>query len=65
MKHTLIAVLSLMLASPVMAGGHAATGDAVAGEAVFGKQCVACHLVVNGDGEKLAGRNGKSGPNKA
>ena len=63
MKHTLIAALSLMLASPVLAGGHAATGDAVAGEAVFGKQCVACHLVVNDDGEKLAGRNGKSGPN--
>lgn len=63
MKHTLIAALSLMLVSPVLAGGHAATGDSVAGEAVFGNQCVACHLVVNDDGEKLAGRNGKSGPN--
>ena len=63
MKHTLIAALSLMLAAPVLAGGHAATGDAAAGEAAYGKQCVACHVVVNDDGEKLAGRNGKSGPN--
>ena len=35
----------------------------LAGEAAYGKQCVACHVVVNDDGEKLAGRNGKSGPN--
>ena len=63
MKHTLIAALSLMLASPVMAGGHSATGDVVAGEIAYSKQCVACHVVVNDDGEKLAGRNGKSGPN--
>ena len=29
----------------------------------FGRQCVACHVVVNDEGEKLAGKNGKSGPN--
>mgnify|MGYP006155658341 FL=1 len=63
MKHTLMAALLVMLASPVLAGGHSATGDVVAGEIAYSKQCVACHVVVNDDGEKLAGRNGKSGPN--
>ena len=29
----------------------------------FNKQCVACHVVVTDAGEKLAGRNSKSGPN--
>lgn len=52
-----------MLYSPVLADGYFGSGDMAAGEVSFSKQCVACHLVVNGKGEKLAGRNGKSGPN--
>lgn len=51
----------LMMAAPVFAGGHA-SGDADAGADAF-KQCSACHVVRNEDGETLAGRNGKTGPN--
>lgn len=38
------------------------TGDAAAGEKAF-KQCTTCHVVVNDEGETLAGRNAKVGPN--
>ena len=38
-----------------------AAGDATKGEAIF-KQCQTCHLVVDGEGKKLAGA-GKIGPN--
>lgn len=41
----------------------APTGDAAAGETAFGRQCVACHVVVNEAGETLAGRNAQTGPN--
>jgi cytochrome c len=51
------------LAAPAFADGHAASGDAEAGEAVFAKQCVACHVVVDGAGETLAGRKARTGPN--
>ncbi|WP_425040138.1 c-type cytochrome [Primorskyibacter sp. S187A] len=47
------------------AEGHAdltATGDAAAGEKAF-RQCVSCHVVQNDDGETLAGRKSKTGPN--
>lgn len=40
----------------------APSGDAAAGERAF-RQCIACHVVVNDDGETLAGRNGRQGPN--
>ena len=63
MKHTVSAVLLLMLTSSVLADGNPVTGDVIAGEIAYSKQCVACHVVINDDGEKLAGRNGKSGPN--
>tara|TARA_B100000780_G_scaffold215080_1_gene154486 strand:- start:168 stop:578 length:411 start_codon:yes stop_codon:yes gene_type:complete len=52
-----------MLTSSVLADGNPVTGDVIAGEIAYSKQCVACHVVVNDDGKKLAGRNGKSGPN--
>lgn len=39
------------------------TGDAAAGETVFAKQCVTCHVVVNDEGETLAGNRGRQGPN--
>jgi cytochrome c len=39
-----------------------ATGDAEAGEAAF-RQCQTCHVVVDDEGETLAGRSSKTGPN--
>lgn len=44
-------------AAPVLAAG-----DATKGEAVF-KQCQTCHSVIDPDGNVLAGKNGKIGPN--
>jgi len=40
----------------------APTGNAEAGKTTF-RQCIACHVVVDPSGAKLAGRNGKTGPN--
>ena len=37
-------------------------GDPAAGEAAF-SQCQTCHVVQNDDGDVLAGRNGRQGPN--
>ncbi|WP_208352221.1 c-type cytochrome [Pseudaestuariivita rosea] len=55
-----------LLAGPVFADAHggmaAPTGDAEAGEAAF-RQCVACHIVQNEEGETLAGRRAQAGPN--
>ena len=39
-----------------------ASGDAEEGADAF-KQCQSCHVVVNEEGETLAGRNAKTGPN--
>lgn len=52
---------SAILAAPAYAQ-DVASGDAAAGEDVF-KQCIACHVVTNDEGETLAGRNSKVGPN--
>ena len=49
-------------AAPALADGHAATGDAAAGEGAF-RQCQSCHVVESPDGEVLAGRAAKTGPN--
>lgn len=49
------------LAVPAFADGHA-SGDAAEGEKAF-RQCISCHVVENDDGETLAGRNAKTGPN--
>jgi len=54
---------AVLLAGPAFADGHAATGDAEAGEQQFNRQCVACHVVADADGEVLAGRNARTGPN--
>lgn len=43
--------------------GGGPTGDAEAGEALFNRQCVSCHVVRDADGDVLAGRNGRTGPN--
>ena len=45
-----------------MAQEQALVGDAQAGKKLF-RKCTACHLVMNEAGEKLAGRNGRTGPN--
>ena len=37
--------------------------DAENGERQFARQCVACHVIVNDDGDTLAGRNARTGPN--
>lgn len=59
---SVLAAAATLLASPVLADGHAATGDAAAGEAAF-RQCISCHVVANAEGETLAGRNARTGPN--
>lgn len=56
------AAIAAMAATPVFAEGHA-SGDAEAGGEAFNRQCVACHVVVDDNGETLAGRNAKTGPN--
>lgn len=58
---SVLAAAATLLATPVLADGHI-TGDAEAGEAAF-RQCISCHVVVNADGETLAGRNARTGPN--
>ncbi|SLN32325.1 c-type cytochrome [Roseisalinus antarcticus] len=65
MKHLTLAAVLGLLAAPVFAESHsmAPTGDAAAGEEVFARNCVACHVVENADGEVLAGRNAQTGPN--
>jgi cytochrome c len=56
-RFALIAALSLA-AAPVFA-----EGDAAAGEEAFGKKCVTCHVIEDADGNVIAGRNVKTGPN--
>jgi cytochrome c len=63
MNRFIVFILAGMMASGALADDHSASGDASAGEVAFNKQCVACHVVVTDAGEKLAGRNSKSGPN--
>ena len=65
-RHLTAAAL-VLAAAPAFADGHAevdltATGDAAAGESAF-RQCQSCHVVENADGEVLAGRAAKTGPN--
>lgn len=59
-------VFAMLLAAPAFAESHGpdltATGDAAKGEKAF-KKCQSCHVVQNDEGEVLAGRNGKTGPN--
>lgn len=62
MKSVLSIAAAALIAGPVFADGHAASGDAAAGEAVFAK-CAACHVVMNEEGETLAGKRAKTGPN--
>jgi cytochrome c len=63
MSKFIYAAAITLLAAPAFADGHGATGDAAAGEQQFDRQCVACHIVADADGEVLAGRNASTGPN--
>jgi cytochrome c len=58
MNYTLTAALILSLSG----GAALAAGDAEAGKKVF-NQCQTCHVVADADGNILAGKNAKTGPN--
>jgi cytochrome c len=59
-KTATIAALGALLLAPVVASAQ--DGDAAEGESAF-RQCQTCHVVENDEGEVLAGRNAKTGPN--
>lgn len=61
MKSLALTSTLILMSAPAFAQDMAS--DAEAGEAEFGRQCVTCHVVANEEGEVLAGRNGKIGPN--
>ncbi|MDE0522112.1 MAG: cytochrome C [Boseongicola sp.] len=61
---TTVALVTVLAATASFAEGEDAggIGDPAAGEKAF-SQCRACHVVADGDGNVLAGRNARSGPN--
>jgi cytochrome c len=61
MKYLSLAAAVALMSAPAFA--EELSGDVAAGEEQFGRQCVACHVVVNEAGETLAGRNSQVGPN--
>lgn len=64
MKRLLVTTAFLLGANSAFAEGHSATqGDAAAGETQFQRQCVACHVVRDPDGNVIAGRTARTGPN--
>ena len=65
MKNFTIAAALAILAAPAFAQDLTTTlGDAANGEEQFNRQCVACHMVADADGNVLAGRNARTGPNQ-
>jgi len=54
-------VMVSFLSSPVLAESHLSEGAAM-GEAAF-KKCQTCHVVVDDDGNMIAGKKAKTGPN--
>lgn len=56
-KFMIMGAVAALMAAPAFA-----EGDAAAGEEAF-SQCQTCHVVETDDGEVLAGRNAKQGPN--
>lgn len=62
MKSTITAGAAILLALPAFAQDVEITGDAAAGEKVF-RQCQTCHVVADADGNTLAGKAAKTGPN--
>ncbi|PRX37610.1 cytochrome c [Meinhardsimonia xiamenensis] len=57
MKSTIAIIAAALLAAPALADGNPAEG-----EKVF-KKCISCHVVADPDGNVLAGRGAKTGPN--
>jgi cytochrome c len=58
-----LTLVTALLAAPIAyADSDGPSGDPAAGEAAF-RSCIACHVVRNDEGEVLAGRNGRTGPN--
>lgn len=41
----------------------AGAGDPAKGEALFARRCVSCHVIKDDEGNKIAGRNARTGPN--
>ncbi|RVV98226.1 cytochrome C [Mesobaculum littorinae] len=62
MKLVKIAATLATLAAPAVAQDHEGLGDAAAGEDGF-RRCQSCHVVQDDEGNTLAGRNGRVGPN--
>ncbi|KAJ57119.1 cytochrome C [Actibacterium mucosum KCTC 23349] len=61
--HFVAAAAVAAFTTPAFADGHAPTaGDAEAGEKAF-RQCISCHVVVDDEGNTLAGKKAKTGPN--
>ena len=56
-------IVAFFLSTLVLADDVKLSGDSALGELAFKKQCVACHMIINSSGKKLAGRNGRAGPN--
>lgn len=64
MKHLCITIAALAFTTPLYANDALTpTGDAVAGAKAFGRHCVSCHVAKDPDGNILAGRRGRTGPN--
>ena len=70
MRFGTIAAAAALVAAPAFAQDaqtpdvSLVSGDPAAGEEAFNRQCATCHVVVTPDGETLAGRNAKVGPNQ-
>ena len=58
---TAVFLAAACFGAPVFAESHV-TGDAGAGADAF-RQCQTCHVVVDDDGNTLAGKSAKTGPN--
>lgn len=58
-KHLLVGAAMALMAAPAWAQS---AGDAEAGAEAF-SQCQTCHVVEDADGNVLAGRNARQGPN--
>lgn len=61
MKTILLTALATLAGGAALAESHV-SGDAAAGEKAF-RQCQACHVVRDTDGNVLAGKAAKTGPN--
>ena len=55
--------LSISISGLPLAASAQSSGDAQNGADLFAGQCTACHVVATPDGNVLAGRNAKVGPN--